>query len=115
MSYRYISSYPSSRAGEGVGEGGTVVRALVTHQSSLGSKPSVDARCGLSLLLVLSFAPRSFRRAPGTPFPPFPVSLLKNQQFRRGIIDEELCACATCKSLFIYLFIYALINLFTFL
>ena len=49
---------------------GTVVRALASHQCGLGSNPGVDAICGLSLFLVLSFAPRGF--SPGTPVFPSP-------------------------------------------
>ena len=37
--------------------GGAVVRALASHQCGLGSNPGVDAICGLSLSLVLSFTP----------------------------------------------------------
>ena len=47
-----------------------VVRALASHQCGTGSNPSVDAICGLSLLLVLSLAPRGF--SPGTPVFPSP-------------------------------------------
>ena len=46
-------------------KGGAVVRALASHQCAPGSNPGVDAICGLSLLLVLSFSPRGF--SPGTP------------------------------------------------
>ena len=46
-------------------KGGAVMRALASHQCCPGSNPCVDAICGLSLLLVLSFAPRGF--SPGTP------------------------------------------------
>ena len=50
-------------------KGGAVVRALASHQCGPGSNPGVDAICELSLLLVLSLAPRGF--SPGTPvFPP---------------------------------------------
>ena len=46
-----------------------MVRALDSHQYDPGSNTGVDAICGLSLLLVLSLAPRGF--SPGTPvFPP---------------------------------------------
>ena len=45
-------------------KGGAVVRVLASHQRGPGSNPGVDAICGLSLLLVLSFAPRGF--SPGT-------------------------------------------------
>ena len=41
-----------------------MVRALASHQCDPGSNPGVDAICGLSLLLVLSLAPRGF--SPGT-------------------------------------------------
>ena len=56
---------------------GTVVsERSASHQCGQGSNPSIDAICGLSLLLVLSLAPRGF--SPGTPFSP----LLKNQHFQ---------------------------------
>ena len=51
-------------------KGGAVVRALAAHQCGPGSNPGVDAICGLSLLLVLSLAPRGF--SPGTPVFPSP-------------------------------------------
>ena len=47
-----------------------MVRALASHQYGPGSNPSVEAICGLSLLLVLSLAPRGF--SPGTPVFPSP-------------------------------------------
>ena len=53
-----------------------VLRALASYPCGPGSNPDVDAICGLSLLLVLSLAPRGF--TPGTPV--FP--LLKNQHFQ---------------------------------
>ena len=37
-----------------------MVRALASHQAGRGSNPGVNAICGLSLLLVLSFAQRGF-------------------------------------------------------
>ena len=43
---------------------GAVVRALASHQCGPGSNPSVNAICGMSLLLVLSFAPRGFSPSP---------------------------------------------------
>ena len=91
---------------------GAMVRALASHQCGLGSNPSVDAICGLSLLLVLSFAPRGF--SPGTPVFPSPQKpTFPNSNSARNQVDEEpLCGCATSKSLSIYLFIY-LIYLFT--
>ena len=62
--------------GWGLGEQGwrRMGRALASHQCGPGSNPGDDAICELSLLLVLSFAPRGL--SPGTP----PVFLsLKNQ------------------------------------
>ena len=70
-----------------------------------GLKSRVDAICGLSLLLVLSFAPRGF--SPCTLVFPSPQKpTLPNSNSTRNKEDEELlCGCATSKSLF-YLFIY---------
>ena len=56
--------------------GGVVVRALPSHQCGPGSIPRSDAICGLSLLLVLSLAPRDF--SPGTLVFPSP----QNQHFQ---------------------------------
>ena len=50
--------------------GGTVVRALTSHQCDLGSTPGLAVICGLSLLLVITLAPRGF--SPGTPVFPSP-------------------------------------------
>ena len=47
-----------------------VVRALASHQCGPGSIPGPGVICGLSLLLVLYFAPRGF--SPGTPVFPSP-------------------------------------------
>ena len=88
-------------------KGGAVVRALASHQCGPGSNPGVDAICGLSLLLVLSLAPRGF--SPGTPVFPSPQKpTFPNSNSTRNQVDEEpLCGCATCKSLFIlFYFIY---------
>ena len=41
-------------------KGGAVVRALASHQCRPGSNLGVNTICGLSLLLVLSLAPRGF-------------------------------------------------------
>ena len=38
------------------------MRALVSHQRGPGSNPGVNAKCGLSLLMALSLAPRGFTR-----------------------------------------------------
>ena len=64
--------------------------------------------CGLSLLLVFSFAPRGFSL--GIPVFPSPQkSTFPNSNSTRNQVDEEpLCGCATSKSLFIYLFMRVL-------
>ena len=51
-------------------KGGAVVRALASRQCGPASNLGVDAICGLSLLLVLSLAPRGFSL--GTPVFPSP-------------------------------------------
>ena len=65
----------------------------------------VDAICGLSLLLVLSLVPRRF--SPGAQVFPSPQkpTFLNSNSTRNQVDEEPLCGCATCKSLFIYLFI----------
>ena len=77
-----------------------VVRALTSHQCGPGSNPGVDAICGLSLLLVLSFAPKGF--SPGTSVFPSPQkTAFSNSNSTRNQVDKEpLCGCATSKSLF---------------
>ena len=77
--------------------------ALASHQCGPGSNPGVDVICGLSLLLVLSFAPRGF--SPGAPVFPSPQKpTLPNSNSTRIQVDEEpLCGCATSKSVSIYL------------
>ena len=67
------------------------------------SNTSVDAICGLTLLLVLSLAPRGF--SPSNPVFPSPQKpAFPNSNSTRNQVDEEpLCGCATCKSLFIIL------------
>ena len=91
---------------------GAVVRALASHQCGPGSNPRVVAICGLSLLLILSFAPRGF--SPGTPVFPSPQKpTFPDSNSTRDQVDEEpLCGCATSKSLFIiiHLFIYRLLS-----
>ena len=91
---------------KGGSKGGAVERALASHHCGQSSNPGVDAICGLSLLLVFSLAPRGF--SPGTPVFPSPQKpTFPNSNSTRNQVDEEpLCGCATCKSLFIYLFIY---------
>ena len=80
-----------------------MVRALTSHHCGPGSNPSVEAICGLSLLLVFSFPPSSF--SPGTPvFLPSQKPTFPNSNSTRNQVDEEpLRATATSKLL---LFIY---------
>ena len=67
---------------------GAVVRALTSHQCGPGSNPGVDAICGLSLLLVLSFAPRGF--SPGTRVFPSPQKpTFPNSNSIRNRVEEE--------------------------
>ena len=80
-----------------VSRGGAVARALASHQCGLGSNPSIEAICGLSLL-VLSLASSGF--SPGTPVflspkkPTFP-----NCNSTRNQVDEEpLGGFATSQS-----------------
>ena len=89
---------------------GTVVRALASQQCGPGSNPGVDAICGLSLLLVLSFAPRGF--SPGTLVFPSPQKpTFPNSNSIRNQVDEEpLSGCATSKSLLLLLFFIVIIN-----
>ena len=88
---------------------GAVVRALASHQRGPGSTPGDDAVCGLSLVLVLSFAPRGF--SPGTPVFPSPQkpTFSKSNSTRNQVNEEPLRGCATSKSLYVYLFIYFII------
>ena len=78
-----------------------MLRALASHQCGPGSNPRVDIICELSLLLVLSFAPRGF--FPGTlVFPSSQKPTFSNSSSTMDQIDEEpLCGCATSISLFI--------------
>ena len=79
--------------------------ALASHQCGLGLNPLIYAICGLSLLLILSIAPRGFSL--GTPvFSSSQKPTSANFNLTRNPVGEELpCGCATSKSLFI-LFIY---------
>ena len=97
-------------------KGGAVLRALASHQCGQGSNPGVDTIWRLSLLLVLSLAPRGF--SPGTPVFPSPQkpTFLNSNSTRNQVDEEPLCECATCKSSFIYKFIcffyYSLLQLY---
>ena len=104
-----MAFWPSEDLARKGGESdGAVVTALASHQCDASSNPGVDAICGLSLLLVLSLAPRGFSL--GTPVFPSPQKpTVPNSNSTRNQVDEEpLCGCATSKSLFIY-FIYLFI------
>ena len=90
---------------------GAVVRALASHQCGPGSNPGVDAICGLSLLLVLSFAPRGF--SPGTLVFPSPQkpTFPNSNSFRNQVDEEPLSGCATSKSLLLLLLLLLLLIL----
>ena len=90
--------------------GSAVVRALVPQQCGPGSNSGVDAKSGLSLLLVLSYAPRGF--SPGTPVFPSPQKpSFPNSTSTSSQVDKEpVCGCATSKSLIIIYFIYYLLS-----
>ena len=89
-----------------------MVRALASHQCGPGSNPGVDAICGLSLLLVLSFAPRGFSL--GTPVFPSPRKpTFPNSNSIRNQVDKEPlcgCTCATSKSLLLFLLLLILLQ-----
>ena len=80
-----------------------MVRALASHQCGLDLNPGIDAICGLSLLFVLSLAPRGFSL--GTPVLPSPQKpTFPNYNSTRNQVDEELlCGCANSKSLLLLL------------
>ena len=88
---------------------GAVVRALASHQCDPGSNPGVDAICGLSLLLVLSLAPRGF--SPGSPVFPSPQkpTFSNSISTRNCKTTEPLCDCVTPKSLLIMIMIMMII------
>ena len=78
----------SQRALTSLDRDGVVVRALASQQRGPGSNPGVDTICGLSLLLVLSFALRGF--SPGTPVFPSPQKpTFPNSNSTRNQVDEE--------------------------
>ena len=82
---------------------GTVVRALASHQCVLGQSPGVHTICELSLLLVLSLAPRGF--STGTPVFPSPQKPTspKSNLTRNQVGEEPSSGSANSKLLFIHL------------
>ena len=78
---------------------GTVVRALASHQCVPGLIPRPGVTCGLSLLLVLSSAPKGF--SSGTPGFPSPQKLtFPNSNFIWIIVKHfnmSLCLGRSCK------------------
>ena len=68
--FRFLFFYDKKLSLAWGSKGGAVVRALASHQCGPGQNPGVDAICGLSLLLVLSLAPKGF--SSGTPVFPSP-------------------------------------------
>ena len=85
-----------------------MVRALASHQCGPGSNPGVDAMCGLSLLLVLSLAPRGF--SPGTPVFPSPQKqTFSNSNSSRNLVDEEPLKSLTSLLLLLLLLLVSLL------
>ena len=87
------------------------MRALASQQSGSGSNPGVDVICELSLLLVLSLAPRGFSL--GTPVFPSPQKpTFPNSNSIRNRVDEEpRCEYASSKSLVLLLLLLLLFSL----
>ena len=86
-------------------KGDAVVRALASHQCGPGSNPGVDTICGLSLLLVLSLAPRGF--SPGTPVFPSPQKpTFPKFQFHKESGRRRTTMWMCYLQIVIYLFIY---------
>ena len=85
-----------------------MVRALASHQCGPGSIPGPGVICGLSLLLVLVFAPRGF--SPGTPVfpspqkPTFPNSNSIRNPRATGLSVPDCCVSPSLNKvdLFIY-------------
>ena len=83
-----------------------MVRVLASHQYRPGSNLGVNAICGLSLLMVLSLAPRDF--SPGTlVFLSLQKLTFPNSNSTKNQVDEEpLCGCATSKSSLLLLLLF---------
>ena len=84
-----------------------MVRALASHQCGPGSNPGFDSICGLSLLLVLSLAPRGF--FPGSLVFPSPQKTnISKFQFDQESGRRRTTLWMCYLQIFIYLFIYYL-------
>ena len=83
-----------------------MVRGLSSHWCSLGANPSVNAICGLSLLLVLFFGLRGFSL--GTKVFPSPQkTTLPNSNLIRNQVDKEpLSGCATYKTVIYVIYVF---------
>ena len=69
-----------------------MVTALASHQCDLGSNPGVNTICGLSLLLVLSVAPRGFSPVfPSPQKPAFPHSSSTRNQVHEEPLLKWMC------------------------
>ena len=71
-----------------------------------GFKSGVDAICQLSLLSILSFAPRGFSLSTPVFHSPQKPTLANSSSTRYQVDEESLCGCATSKSLFIYIYLF---------
>ena len=86
-----------------------MVRALASYQCCPGSNPGIDAICGLSLLLVLSFALRGF--SPGTPVSPLSSKTnISKFQFAQESGRRRTTLWMCYLQIIIYLFIYLFIK-----
>ena len=89
---------------------GAVVRALVSHQCCPGSIPGPGVICGLSLLLVLVFAPRGF--PPGTPVfpspqkPTFPNSNSIRNPRATGLSVPDCCVSPSLNKVDLFILFY---------
>ena len=87
---------------------GAMVRALASHQCGPGSTPGPGDICGLSLLLVLVFAPRGF--SPGTPVfpspqkPTFPNSNSIRNPRATGLSVPDCCVSPSLNKVDLFMF-----------
>ena len=73
-----------------------MVRALASHQCGPGSSLGSNTICGLSLLLVLSFAPRSFFPVLHFPLPQKPTLLNFNSIWKARTSLNEFLRSPKC-------------------